>query len=300
MINEITRVRTEWAAPNYVGELFAADTSQTPLLSMIGGLTGFGRQTTSSEFPSLVISDNPYEEDIIVAMPKSEDGQGTNVVQKFEEFIDLSYLRKSNNKDSGFSDEDEKAYQIRNALVRMARAIEYSFINGVFNKATDEADANKTRGLIELTKNGTHFDAKDGLLSRRMLDALYFQMRDAGAHFDNMVMFLPAFQKQMIADIYARELNEPIIARENIGGVNVTQIETGYFKMGVVWDRFMPRDSILLADVAHIAPMFMPIADKGVVFETVGDVDNIRICSHVGIAHGPAFLHGAITNLNIG
>lgn len=313
----VTGVGTSWNLPNYAGELFTADSSQTPLLSMIGGLTG-GRQTTSSEFPTAVLFDYPeaaqpeISESESVTAPASSlivREQETNVVQIHQEVINLTYMKMSNsgnmsglNSTAANSVDDEKAFQINHKLVKIARDVEHSFLNGVFNKATSATDANKTRGLIELTKSGTTIDAEGGVLTKSMLDSLYRQMAEAGAYFDNMVMFLPAYQKQMITDIYANQFNATMGTRETIGGVNVMQIETDFFKMGVVWDRFMPKDTILIADVAHIAPVFQAVPEKGVIFEEqlakTGASDMIQIYSQIGLAHGPAFLHGSITNLN--
>lgn len=313
----VTGVGTSWNLPNYAGELFTADASQTPLLSMIGGLTG-GRQTATSEFPTAVLFDYPeatqpeISESASVNAPQSSlivREQETNVVQIHQEVINLTYMKMSNsgnmsglNSTMANSVEDEKAFQIHHKLVKIARDVEHSFINGVFNKATSAADANKTRGLIELTKNGTTIDAEGGLLTKSMLDSLFRQMADKGAYFDNMVMILPAFQKQMVTDIYANQFNATMGARETIGGVNVTQIETDFCRMGVVWDRFMPKDAVLVVDVAHIAPVFQAVPEKGVIFEEqlakTGASDMIQIYSQIGLAHGPAFLHGSITNLS--
>ncbi|MGM9552559.1 MAG: DUF5309 family protein [Clostridia bacterium] len=314
----VTGVGTSWNLPNYAGELFTADASQTPLLSMIGGLTG-GRQTASSEFPTAVLFDYPkaaqpeISEEKSVSAPQSSlivREQETNVVQIHQEVINLTYMKMSNsgnmsglNSTMANSVEDEKAFQIHHKLVKMARDVEHSFINGVFNKATSASDANKTRGLIELTKTGTTIDAEGGLLTKSMLDSLYREMAEAGAYFDNMVMFLPAFQKQMITDIYTNQFNATMGSRETIGGVSINQIETDFFKMGVVWDRFMPKDTILIADVAHIAPVFQAVPEKGVLFEEqlakTGASDMIQIYSQIGLAHGPSFLHASITNLSM-
>ncbi|MBR5535066.1 MAG: DUF5309 family protein [Clostridia bacterium] len=312
----VTGVGTSWNLPNYAGELFSADTSQTPLLSMIGGLTG-GRQSTSSEFPTAVLFDYPQasqpeiSESASVTAPQSSliaREQETNVVQIHQEVVNLTYMKMSNssnmtglNSNLSNSVEDEKAFQIHHKLVKMARDVEHSFINGVFNKAKSADDANKTRGLIELTKNGTTFDADGGLLSKSMLDSLYRSMAEAGAYFDNMVMLLPAYQKQALTEIYANQFNATMGTRDTIGGVSLTQIETDFFRMGIVWDRFVPRDTILIADVSHIAPVFQAVPEKGVIFEEqlakTGASDMIQIYSQIGLAHGPAFLHGSITNL---
>ncbi|MBQ8002246.1 MAG: DUF5309 family protein, partial [Clostridia bacterium] len=278
----VTGVGTSWNLPNYAGELFTADAAQTPLLSMIGGLTG-GRQTTSSEFPTVVLFDYPeasqpnISESASVNAPASSliaREQETNVVQIHQEVINLTYMKMSNsgnmsglNSTAANSVEDEKAFQIHHKLVKIARDVEHSFINGVFNKAASSTDANKTRGLLELTKS--------------MLDSLFRSMAENGAYFDNMVMFLPAYQKQLITDIYANQFNATMGTRETIGGVNITQIETDFFRMGVVWDRFMPKDAILVADVAHIAPVFQAVPEKGVIFEEqldkTGATDKIQI-----------------------
>ena len=88
---------------------------------------------------------------------------------------------------------------------------------------------------------------------------------------------------------------------QNVGGMNITQIETDFFKMGVVWDRFMPSDAILIADVKYIAPVFQVVPGKGVFFQEplakVGASDREQLYGQIGLAHGPAFLHGAITGL---
>ncbi len=311
----ITGIGTSWNLPNYAGELFTADSSQTPLLSMTGGLTG-GRQTTSTEFPTAVLFDYPeatqpsISEKSSVKAPESTliaREQETNVVQIHQEVINLTYMKMSNSGNmtglnaGDTSLYDEKAFQIQHKLIKIARDVEHSFINGVFSKATSADGVNKTRGLIELTKSGTTIDANGAALSKSLLDSIYRQMAEAGAYFDNIVMFLPAFQKQALTDIYTAQFNATMNSRETIGGVSISQIETDFFRMGVVWDRFMPKDSILLADVAHVAPVFQAVPEKGVLFEEplakTGASDMIQIYSQIGLAHGPAFLHASITNL---
>lgn len=312
----VTGLGTSWNLPNYAGELFTADSAQTPLLSMTGGLTG-GRQTRSSEFPTAVLFDYPAasqpeisEEDSAKAPEASAiaRSQETNVVQIHQEVINLTYMRMSNsgamsglNTAGDYGVEDEKAFQVRHKLVKIARDVEHSFINGTYHKAASASDANKTRGLIELTKSGTTIDAKSAPLSKELLDELYLKMAESGAYFDRMIMFLPAVQKQAVTNIYASQFNATMGARETIGGVNIAKIETDFFSMGVVWDRFMPKDSVLIADVAHIAPVFQAVPEKGVIFEEelakTGASEMIQIYSQIGLAHGPAFLHASITGL---
>ena len=312
----VTGLGTTWNLPNYACELFTADPTQTPLLSMIGGLTG-GKQTKNFEFPTAVLFDYPDAKQPEITEEASAKAptasaiarkQESNVIQIHQEVIDLTYFKQSNSgRFSGINGSnqtnpiDEKAWQIQQKLIKIARDVEFSFINGKYQKATAANVANKTRGMLELAATVSTVDASSGKLTTNMIKALMLEMADNGAYFNNMVLFAGAKQKQKITDLYEKQLGYNQGAPRNIGGMNITEIETDFCKLGIVWDRFMPDDSILIADVAHIAPMFQEVEGKGVLFEEelakIGASDRIQIYGQIGLAHGPAFLHGSITNL---
>lgn len=319
---QVTGIGTTWNLPNYAGELFTADPTQTPLLSMVGGLTG-GKQTNNFEFPTAVLYDYPeakqpeISETASVTAPAASHiakEQENNVVQIHQEVIDLTYAKQSNSgRMSGLNTagqqanpNDEKAFQIQHKLIKIARDVEYSFICGKFQKAGNGDTANKTRGMLELCTSDTSASiaAADTLLNKDLLDQLFREMAQNGAYFNNMVLFCNAFQKQMITKIYASQFNATMPTTQNVGGMNITQIETDFFKMGVTWDRFMPDDTIMIVDIAHIAPVFQPVPGKGVLFQEdlakQGASDRIQIYGQLGLAHGPAFLHGSITGLKTG
>ena len=316
MSTVVTGLGTTWNLPNYAGELFTADPTQTPLLSMIGGLTG-GKQTKNFEFPTAVLFDYPDAKQPEITEEASAKAptasaiarkQESNVIQIHQEVIDLTYFKQSNSgRFSGINGSnqtnpiDEKAWQIQQKLIKIARDVEFSFINGKYQKATAANVANKTRGMLELAATVSTVDASSGKLTTNMIKALMLEMADNGAYFNNMVLFAGAKQKQKITDLYEKQLGYNQGAPRNIGGMNITEIDTDFCKLGIVWDRFMPDDSILIADVAHIAPMFQEVEGKGVLFEEelakIGASDRIQIYGQIGLAHGPAFLHGSITNL---
>lgn len=316
---QVTGLGTTFNLPNYAGELFTADPTQTPLLSMIGGLTG-GKQTDNFEFSTAVLYDFPEASQPEISEKASATApaashisrqQEKNVVQIHQEVIDLTYMKQSNaGRMSGLNTAgqkanpiNEKAWQIQKKLIKIARDVEHSFINGKYQLSTDADVPNKTRGLLELVTSdtGTSIAAGDTLLNKTILDTLFREMADGGALFGNMVLFAGAFHKQMITNIFASQFNAHMQTTQNVGGMNITQIETDFFKMGVVWNRFMPNDSILVADVAQLAPVFQAVPGKGVLFEEplakTGASDKIQIYGQIGLAHGPAFLHGAITGL---
>lgn len=95
---------TTWNLPNYAGDLFTADPTNAPILSMIGGLTG-GVQTENFEFPtdsqySLPEAAQPaITETASLTAPEAEEivrTQNTNVTQIFHEKVSISYVKESN------------------------------------------------------------------------------------------------------------------------------------------------------------------------------------------------------------
>ena len=317
MANQVIGLGTSWNLPNYAGELFSADATQTPLLSMTGGLTG-GRQTDNFEFPTAVLYDYPTADQPEISEQESATApeavharreQETNVVQIHQEVIDLSYVALSNlHRMSGLNTagqspayEDERLFQLQHKLIKVARDVEHSFINGSYQKATSVSEANRTRGLLELTQAHVSLNAGGVPLTAELLRQLYREMADAGAYFNNMVMFLSAYQKQALTEVYAGQMGLRLPESRTVGGVNITQVETDFFNMGVVWNRFVPADTVLIADVAHIAPVFQVVPGKGVLFTEelakTGASEKLQLFGQIGLAHGAGFLHASISGL---
>lgn len=307
--------------PNYAGDLFTASPTQTPFFSMIGGLSG-GKQTDNFEFQTGVVYDLPDAEQPNISEQASTKApaashvarsQQTNVVQIHQETIDLTYAKQSNSgRLSGLNTagqsanpNDEKAFQIQQKLVKIARDVEYSFLNGTYQKTENGSTSNRTRGMLELCTSdaGTSIDAAGTALSKALFDQLFREMADNGAAFTNMVLFCNSYIKQVITNLYADFFKAQMQMTQNIAGMNITQIESDFCRVGIAFDPFIKRDSLLVADIAQIAPVFQPVPGKGNFFEEPlakeGASDKIQIYGQIGLAHAPAFLHGAITGLEV-
>lgn len=306
---------TTWNLPNYAGDLFTADTTNTPILSAIGGLTG-GVQTDNFEFPtdsqySLPEAAQPaITETASLTAPQAEEivrTQNTNVTQIFHEKVSISYVKESNRgRMSGLNtagqknnvQSTEKDWQIARKLEKIARDIEYTIINGVYAKATSADVASKTRGLLALCggDGGTKVDGKSAALTKALMQQLFKAMYDAGAIFSNVVLYVGSTQKQIITDIYSYAPTD-----RNIGGTNIKQIETDFGNIGIALDRFMPQTAVLAAELSVMAPVFQPVPGKGNFFyeglAKTGASEEGQIFGQFGLDHGPAFMHGAITGL---
>jgi hypothetical protein len=68
-----------------------------------------------------------------------------------------------------------------------------------------------------------------------------------------------------------------------------------------VLNRFNPSDSLLLSEMAVVAPVFQPVPEKGNLFyeelAKTGAAEEGQIFGQIGLDHGPDFMHGAITGL---
>ena len=166
MPNSITGTGNTWNLPNYAGELFTCSPTKTPLLSMIGGLSG-GMKTESDEFATGVLYEFPAAAQPGISETASETApaatalgreQKTNVTQIFHETISMTYAKQANRgRLSGLNIAGQSAnpandldWQIARRLEKIARDVEYTFINGVYQKSTDADTPNKTRGMLEL------------------------------------------------------------------------------------------------------------------------------------------------------
>ena len=308
---------TIWNLPNYAGQLFTAAAEVTPLLGMLGGLNA-GKQTDNFEFPISSVYDYPAAAQPAITETASaaagtgfeyERTQTTNVTQIFQEYVDLTYVKLSNaGRLSGLNTQgqvnnapDELAFQIDITLKKIARDVEYTFLNGVYQIATSAAVANKTRGLLAIA--ATEVAASAATLTLVMMKALFKGMADAGALFDTMVIFVNSFQKQKLSDIYNAQTGVNLPATRNVGGFDLEEIIFDFGKAVIVYDRFMPADDLLMIDIAYVSPVFQPVPGKGNFFleDQAKNGASIQkmIFGQLGLDHGPGFLHGKITNLAV-
>lgn len=318
MPTAVTGIGNTFNLPNFAGELFTASPTRTPFLSMIGGLSG-GRKTENDRFVTGQLYEFPDAAQPAISEQASETApeataiareQKHNVTQIFHETISLTYAKMANRgKLSGLNTADaqpnptsELDWQIARRLEKIARDVEHTFLNGTYAEATTVAEANKTRGILELCATGTTIAAGNAALSIDLLKQLYKAMADAGAPFGNMVLFCGSEQKQRITNLYENQVGYNTPATRTVAGMSIQKIETDFFEMGVTFDPFMPVDTILIADVSACAPVFQDVPGKGVLFledlAKVGASERKQIYGEIGLDHGPSFLHGTLTGLD--
>ena len=152
-----------FSVPNYSGMLFNKGNTKTPFSTLIGGrrkYTNHVEFVTGQEFETAQGSQPDISESASLNAPEASAitrEQKTNVTQIFQESVGVSYAKESNMGTlSGLNAAGQQAnpvsemdFQVAAKMAKIGQDVEYTFINGVYQKATSDIMANKSRGLLE-------------------------------------------------------------------------------------------------------------------------------------------------------
>ena len=306
---------TSFGVLNYSGMLFNKGNTRCPLSSIIGGrakttnhvefvtgqeyTTGGGEQPSISETASLTAP----EASVVTRTQK------TNVTQIFHESVGISYAKESNMGTlSGLNVAGQQAnpineldFQVAAKMQKINRDIEFTFIQGTYNKATSDATVNKTRGLVEaITTNVTAMSSKP--LGLWDIADMVKKVYESNAPSDGLCLWCDAVTMfQINADAVQNGLTVVPIARE-INGIALSSVVT---PLGVVYlylGECLPAGTALLLDLNVIAPVYQPVPGKGNFFleplAKVGAGEKYQLFGQIGLDHGPEWYHGKFTGIS--
>lgn len=309
-------IATSFGVLNYSGMLFNKGNVRTPLSSIIGSrakTTNHVEFVTGQEYTSGGDGSQPeISETASLTAPDATvvtREQKTNVTQIFMESVGISYAKQSNMGTlSGINIENQQAnpvneldFQVAAKIQKVNRDIECTFINGVFNKATSDATANKTRGLIPaITTNVTAMGNKPlGLWDiADMVKKIY----GANAPTEGLCLWCDAITMfQINADAVQNGLTVVPAARE-VNGIALSSVIT---PIGVVYlylGECLPAGTALLLNLDVIAPVYQPVPGKGNFFleplAKVGAGEKYQLFGQIGLDHGPEWYHGKFTGIS--
>lgn len=392
----ITALGTSYNLPNYTGILYQLTPADTPFFSAIGGLTAGGGQSTDYEFEwenfdlraagqNVVLEgqDAPTEQNRVRA-------NANNICQIHQETVGVSYTKQAaTQRKSGLNNAEtnpvsnELDWQTEQMLKQMVRDINWSFINGVYQKPSDNTTARKTRGLlsaiasnvtdaaggvtqtgsaaastdlitltthglaandtvtfssvgtatpliaglayyvlasgltandfkvattkggtaIDITANGTVVWSKGVALTKTMVDDTLQMAYDNGgiSEQDTATILVGSAQKRAITSVYTAAGYVRKELTGNVGGVNVTKIETDFGVLNVMLDRLMPQSALAIVSLEQCAPVYLDIPGKGHLFEEplakTGAKDRNQLYGEVGLKYGNERTHAKILNL---
>lgn len=307
-----TSSATVWNAANFVGTLFRIGADTTPFLSAIGGMNG-GYTVNSWAFPlastwALEAAAQPQISESAantapdpVTYVRSQD---TNYCQIFQKTADVTYSKQSNTGNvSGLSIlgtqevPNEKAFQVKGAMLQVARDMDFTFLNGIGSATTSSTGYYKTQGVFTASSGGTcTVAAGSTALSSSLINQLLRELVAAGAPLRQPTILANAFQIQQLSSIYGYQPTS-----WNQGGVAVRTILTDFCTMGVMFDPHVETDRICIAEMSVIKPVFLPVVGKGIVvvedLAKLGAADRTQVYVQAGLDYGPEEYHGTLTGL---
>ena len=305
---------TSFGVLNYSGMLFNKGNTRTPLSSIIGGrakITNHVEFVTGQEYTTGGGSQPAISETASLTAPEASvvtREQKTNVTQIFQESVGISYGKMSNMGTlSGLNVAGQQAnpmneldFQVAAKMAKINADIEYTFINGTFNKAASDSEINKTRGLVTaITSNTTAMGSKPlGLWDiADMVKKIY----GANAPTDGLCLWCDAVTLfQINADAVQNGLTVVPAAR-NINGISLSSVVT---PIGVVYlylGEYLPAGTALLLNLSVLAPVFQPVPGKGNFFlealAKTGAGEKYQLFGQIGLDHGPEWYHGKFTGI---
>lgn len=306
---------TSFGVLNYSGMLFNKGNTRTPLSSIIGGrakTTNHVEFVTGQEFTSGGGAQPAISETASLTAPDATvvtREQKTNVTQIFQESVGISYAKQSNMGTlSGINIANQEAnpmneldFQVAAKMMKINADIEYTFINGVYNKATDDSKINKTRGLVPAITTNTKAMASKPLGLWDIADMVK-KIYGQNAPTNGLCLWCDATTMfQINADAVQNGLSVVPASRE-INGIALSSVVT---PIGVVYlylGEYLPSGTALLLNLDVLAPVFQPVPGKGNFFleelAKTGAGQKYQLFGQIGLDHGPEWYHGKFTGIS--
>lgn len=308
-------IATSFGVLNYSGMLFNKGNTRTPLSAIIGSrakTTNHVEFVTGQEYTGGGDGSQPgISETASLTAPDATTvtrAQKTNVTQIFQEAVGISYAKQSNMGTlSGLNVENQKAnpmseldFQVAAKMQKVNRDIEYTFINGVYAKATKDSDPNKTRGLIPAITSNTIAMASKPLGLWNIADMMK-KIYEANAPTEGLVLWADAVTLfQINADAVNNGLTVIPDSRE-INGIKLSKVVTPLGEVYLHLGECLPKGNAMLLDLDVIAPVIQPVPGKGNFFleqlAKVGAGEKYQLFGQIGLDHGPEWYHGKFTGI---
>ena len=294
--------------------LFNKGNTRCPLSSIIGGrakTTNHVEFVTGQEYTTAGGEQPAISETASLTAPEATvvtRTQKTNVTQIFHESVGISYAKQSNMGTlSGINiasqqenPMNELDFQVAAKMQKVNRDIEFTFVQGTYNKATTDATVNKTRGLTEAIESNVVAMASKPLGLWTIADGVK-KVYEANAPQDNLVLWCDATTMfQINADAVQNGLTVVRAARE-INGIKLSSVVT---PLGVVYlylGEFLPKGTALLLNLDVISPVYQPVPGKGNFFleqlAKTGAGEQYQLFGQIGLDHGPEWYHAKFTGI---
>ena len=307
-------IATSFGVLNYSGMLFNKGNTRCPLSSIIGGrvkTTNHVEFVTGQEYTTEGGAQPEISENASLTAPEATvvtREQKTNVTQIFQETVGISYGKMSNMgtlnginiANQQENPMNELDFQVAAKMKKVNRDIEFTFMQGLYNKATTDDTVNKTRGLNAAITSNTIAMASKPLGLWNIADGVK-KVYEANAPQEGLVLWCDATTMfQINADAVQNGLTVIPAARE-INGIKLSSVIT---PLGVVYlylGEFLPKGTAFLLNLDVISPVYQPVPGKGNFFleplSKTGAGEKYQLFGQIGLDHGPEWYHAKFTGI---
>lgn len=300
---------------NYSGMLFNKGNTRTPLSTIIGGsprLTNSVEFVVGQEYETTGGTQPAISEDASLTAPYATvvtRTQQTNVTQIFHETLGISYGKMSNMGSLSGANiagqvgnpVNELDFQVAAKMAKIARDIEYTFINGAYSKATTDAEINKSRGVLtSITTNVVNLGGR-AVTFWDVCDALKL-IDEANGDISDIALWVDTNTRlQLNADAQANGMTIVPVGRD-VNGISLSTIQTPLgATVNIVTGQFLPAGTMGLFNLSLLHPVMQNVPDKGNFFlellSQTGAGKKYQIFGQMGLDHGPQYCHAKITGM---
>lgn len=176
----------------------------------------------------------------------------------------------------------------------------------VVNKGTNDFEVALTKGgtKIDITSDASAATAyKAATLTTTHVDDLLQAVFDNGGITEQgtAAVIVNSAQKRKLTAAYAAAYGKFVESSRNVGGVNLTTIETDFGTLNVMLNRHLPQHKLVVCSLEQCRPVFLEVPDKGHFFAEplakTGASDDVQLYGEVGLAYGSETSHGLVSGL---
>jgi hypothetical protein len=173
----------------------------------------------------------------------------------------------------------------------------------VVGKATNTVQLSLTSGgaAIDITANiasGLSYAKLTAITKVAVLDMIQGVFGTHGVQSSlEPTLMVNATLKRSLTKLFITDANYREVSR-NVGGVNVTTVETDFGVLNIMLNRRMPISTLAFTHLGVCQPIFLLIPGKGFLFTEplakIGAADRAQLYGECGLKYGPEIAHGLL------
>ncbi|MFF3497384.1 DUF5309 family protein [Streptomyces sp. NPDC002795] len=120
---------------------------------------------------------------------------------------------------------------------------------------------------------------------------------------ETATLIVNSAQRRAVTKAFASAYGQFQETSRTVGGVAVDTIITDFGTLNVMMDRHAPQDTITVASLEQLRPVFLNVPSKGVMFEEplakTGASDEVQLYGEIGLEYGNEKAHAVMTGLKV-